>query len=46
MSDVVKKKSRLELEKEAAIKARMEEKENILRTHNKNGIVIKFDPME
>jgi len=46
MSDVIKKKSKLELEKEAAIKARMEEKENLLRTINKNGIVVKFDPME
>lgn len=34
MSDVVIKKSRLELEKEAALRAKMEEKENILRNIN------------
>lgn len=34
MADVVKKKSRLELEKEAALKAKIEEKENILRGIN------------
>eukprot|EP00347_Sterkiella_histriomuscorum_P009186 403342194 len=46
MSDVVKKKSRLELEKEAALKAKMEEKENLLRNINQRGIVMKLDTNE
>ncbi|CDW86962.1 n-terminal domain containing protein [Stylonychia lemnae] len=46
MSDAIRKKSRLELEKEAAIKARNEEKENILRSINQHGLVMKFDPMD
>lgn len=43
MSDVVVKKSRLQLEKEAAIKAQIEEKENELRRDVKKGVIIKFD---
>ena len=43
MSDVVVKKSRLELEKEAAVKAQMEEKENELRRDIRKGVVIKFE---
>lgn len=47
MSNVVIKKSRLQLEKEAAMKVQMEEKENELRKTSQfgkaGGLVIKFD---
>jgi len=46
MGNVVPKKSRLELEKEASIRQQMEEKENEikkLKAEGKGGILIKFD---
>lgn len=43
MSDVVKRKSRLELEKEAALERQQAEKEKQLKTINPRGLVMKFD---
>lgn len=37
------KKSKLQMEKEAALKARIEEKENQLRHTNQKGLVMKFE---
>ena len=43
MNDVVIKKSKLQMEKEAAIKAQIAEKENQLRNTNQKGLVMKFE---
>lgn len=43
MANVVPKKSRLELEKEASIKRQMEEKENEIKKAGLRGALIKFD---
>lgn len=47
MSDVVLKKSRIEMEKEAALKAKLQEKENQLKKKfNQKDLVMKFEVIE
>ena len=46
MADVVIKKSRIEIEKEAALRAQLAEKENQLKNINQKGLVMKFEIIE